>query len=307
MEAGERVHRRPDGGSFFCLDHLFDPHTPYDPPEPFHTRFKDHPYDGEIAYVDAILSEVIAELTSRSLLEKTVIVVVSNHGEGLGEHDEDEHGLLAYDSTLHVPWIIRLPNRLFQGTTVEQPVSLVDVMPTVLDLTGDSVPADIDGEAACSSCGREPPSAPMHSMPKHSILVYSLDGASWLVCELSGLSSFADNVPSCTTTARIPARRATCIEVRADVATRLSRDRHAYGSAVHFVAASWRERRRQGPAKGARLFSGSPPPTPSDPWPTRVTRLNRSEPWRTHGSCSRRIAMPKASAHCNNLSYPTLL
>ena len=130
---------------FFVWMHLFDPHTPYAPPEPFRTRFADRPYDGEIAYVDSILSEVVEELSRRSLLQKTMIVVLSDHGEGLGDHDEDEHGLLVSDTTLHVPWIVRLPDRQFAGTVVDRPVSLVDVMPTVLDLTGAPVPNAIDG------------------------------------------------------------------------------------------------------------------------------------------------------------------
>jgi arylsulfatase A-like enzyme/thioredoxin-like negative regulator of GroEL len=130
---------------FFVWMHLFDPHTPYAPPEPFRTRFADRPYDGEIAYVDSILSEVVEELSRRSLLQKTMVVVLSDHGEGLGDHDEDEHGLLVSDTTLHVPWIVRLPDRQFAGTVVDRPVSLVDVMPTVLDLTGAPVPNAIDG------------------------------------------------------------------------------------------------------------------------------------------------------------------
>jgi arylsulfatase A-like enzyme/tetratricopeptide (TPR) repeat protein len=130
---------------FFLWLHLFDPHTPYEPPEPFRTRYADRLYDGEIAYVDSVLAEVLAYLESRSLLEKTLIVFLSDHGEGLGDHGEDEHGLLTYDSTLRVPWILRLPGRLLAGTVVTRPVSLVDVFPTTLDLLGLAVPKEIDG------------------------------------------------------------------------------------------------------------------------------------------------------------------
>jgi arylsulfatase A-like enzyme/thioredoxin-like negative regulator of GroEL len=132
---------------FFVWMHLFDPHTPYAPPEPFRTRFRDRLYDGEIAYVDSILGEVLDELSRRSLLDKTVVMLASDHGEGLGEHREDEHGLLAYDSTLHVPWIVRLPDGAGAGTTVERAVGLVDVMPTILELTGTPVPSGLDGES----------------------------------------------------------------------------------------------------------------------------------------------------------------
>lgn len=130
---------------FFLWLHLFDPHTPYEPPEPFRTRYANRLYDGEIAYVDSVLAEVLAYLESRSLLEKTLIVFLSDHGEGLGDHGEDEHGLLTYDSTLRVPWILRLPNRLLAGTVVSRPVSLVDVFPTTLSLLGVAVPKEIDG------------------------------------------------------------------------------------------------------------------------------------------------------------------
>lgn len=133
------------GDRFFVWLHLFDPHTPYDPPDPFRTRFEDHPYDGEIAYADSIVGEAIASLRAKGLLDRTLVAVVSDHGEGLGEHGEDEHGLLAYDSTLHVPWIMRLPGGQFAGTIVSQPVGLVDLMPTLLDLLGVPVVGGLDG------------------------------------------------------------------------------------------------------------------------------------------------------------------
>lgn len=130
---------------FFLWLHFYDPHTPYAPPEPFKTRYASHPYDGEIAYADSVLGEVIASLESQAILEKTVIVVVADHGEGLGDHGEDEHGLLAYDSTLRVPWIMRFPGRSGAGTTIDRPVSLVDVFPTVVELFGFGSPGPIDG------------------------------------------------------------------------------------------------------------------------------------------------------------------
>ena len=130
---------------FFAWIHLFDPHTPYAPPGPFQERYATRPYDGEIAYVDSVLGQMLAYLESRSLLERTIIVLVGDHGEGLGEHDEDEHGLLAYDSTLHVPWIVRLPNRRLAGRVVDEAVSLVDVFPTLARLLGVTTPTDIDG------------------------------------------------------------------------------------------------------------------------------------------------------------------
>ena len=130
---------------FFVWLHLFDPHTPYAPPEPYRTRYADRPYDGEIAYADSIVGEAIAYLENHHVLDSTVVVFLSDHGEGLGDHGEDEHGLLVYDSTLHVPWIVRLPGRQHAGAVVDRPSSLVDVAPTVLGLEGIAAPRPFDG------------------------------------------------------------------------------------------------------------------------------------------------------------------
>jgi arylsulfatase A-like enzyme/tetratricopeptide (TPR) repeat protein len=130
---------------FFVWLHLFDPHTPYAPPEPYRSRYADRPYDGEVAYADSIVGQAIAYLESRQILDRTLIVFASDHGEGLGEHDEDEHGLLAYDSTLHVPLIVRLPNRTRAGGVIDRPTSLVDVTPTILGLLGIAPPQKLDG------------------------------------------------------------------------------------------------------------------------------------------------------------------
>ena len=133
------------GEPFFLWLHFFDPHTPYEPPEPFQSAYRQRPYEGEIAYVDSVLAEIMRELEARSLLDKTAIMLVSDHGEGLGDHGEDEHGLLTYDSTLKIPWIVRLPDRLYAGSVVEHPVSLVDLFPTVVELFGLPPSSTIDG------------------------------------------------------------------------------------------------------------------------------------------------------------------
>ncbi len=130
---------------FFVWLHLFDPHSPYTPPEPYRTRYADRPYDGEIAFADSIVQQTISYLEDHHILERTLVVYLSDHGEGLGEHGEDEHGLLAYDSTLHVPWIIRMPGRERAGTVIDRPSSLIDVSPTVLGLLGVGTPRRFDG------------------------------------------------------------------------------------------------------------------------------------------------------------------
>jgi choline-sulfatase len=132
-------------GRFFVWLHLFDPHTPYSPPEPFRAQYAGRPYDGEIAYSDSIIGEALGFLESRQALDDTLVVVLSDHGEGLGDHGEAEHGLFAYDSTLRVPWIIRLPAGGRRGAVVDRPVGLVDVAPTVLGLLGYAPPPGLDG------------------------------------------------------------------------------------------------------------------------------------------------------------------
>jgi len=92
------------GQPFFAWVHLYDAHTPYTPPPPFDKAFRARPYDGEIAGVDRAIGSVIAALEERGLLDRTLIVAIGDHGEGLGEHGEDAHGVFLYDSVLRIPW-----------------------------------------------------------------------------------------------------------------------------------------------------------------------------------------------------------
>src|SRR4029077_14251377 len=119
---------------FFCLVHLYDPDIPYDPhEESFGDRFRDSPYDGDIAFADQQIGRLIDFLKSRGLDERTVVVIVGDHGEGFGEHEEREHGFTVYNLTIRVPLIIACPPLCRAGHRVSTPVSLVDVFPTVLD------------------------------------------------------------------------------------------------------------------------------------------------------------------------------
>ena len=117
----------------FAFLHLYEPHAPYAPP-PSHAL--PSPYDGEIAYADELVGRFFDRLSARGLLDRAVIVLVSDHGEGLGEHGEAEHGLLLYREALHVPLIIRLPARAGGGRRISASVALTDVAPTLLDLVG---------------------------------------------------------------------------------------------------------------------------------------------------------------------------
>jgi choline-sulfatase len=134
-------------GPHFVWVHLFDPHDPYEPPPPYSEKYKDRLYDGEIAYADFALGRWIADLKRSGDYANALIVVVGDHGEGLGEHGEDTHGLFLYDSTLHVPLIIKMPAGANSGTVIDTQVRTTDILPTVLELTKVSAPTELNGES----------------------------------------------------------------------------------------------------------------------------------------------------------------
>jgi arylsulfatase A-like enzyme/tetratricopeptide (TPR) repeat protein len=126
-----KSERRP----FFLWLHLYDPHSPYDPPEPFRSEYREHPYDGEIAYADHELGSLIAWLKQNHLYDSSLIVMVSDHGESLGEHGEDEHGFFVYNATVHVPLIVKPPAGSGIPTGREsEPVETAAVAPSLLEL-----------------------------------------------------------------------------------------------------------------------------------------------------------------------------
>jgi choline-sulfatase len=140
------LSKHPSGPRFVWV-HLYDPHDPYEPPMPYAQTYKDRLYDGEIAYADAALAHFISYLKARNQYRSSMIVVVGDHGEGLGEHHEDTHGIFLYDSTSHVPLIVKLPGREGVGVTVAAQVRTVDIVPTLLDLAGAAAPEKSDGES----------------------------------------------------------------------------------------------------------------------------------------------------------------
>ncbi|MBN1337142.1 MAG: sulfatase-like hydrolase/transferase [Deltaproteobacteria bacterium] len=135
--------RTGDPTPTFAWVHLFDPHFPYEAPEPFASRFAGRPYAAEVAWTDQQLGVLLQALEGR--LDRTWIVIMGDHGEGLGAHGEALHGVLLYNATTHVPLVIRPPGGLPEARSVEDPVSLVDVLPTVLSLAGVPIPAGLDG------------------------------------------------------------------------------------------------------------------------------------------------------------------
>jgi arylsulfatase A-like enzyme/Tfp pilus assembly protein PilF len=138
-------------GPFFTWIHFYDPHHPYDPPEPFRSRHWDRLYDGEIAYVDMAMGKLIRFLEAQGLREKTVLVVTSDHGEALGDHGETYHGYYVYDSTLRVPLIFSLPKTRNHVKEVNLPVSLLDVAPTILQIVGIPRPPQMQGRGLLAS------------------------------------------------------------------------------------------------------------------------------------------------------------
>jgi arylsulfatase A-like enzyme/Tfp pilus assembly protein PilF len=131
---------------FFLWMHLYDPHFPYQPHDPYSREYAAQPYDGEIAFADEQVGRLLRFLKEKGIYRNTVIVLCGDHGEGLGEHGEKTHGFFIYNATMHVPLIIRMPENA-AGRTVSDPVSLVDLMPTVLGAVGLEVPSQVQGRS----------------------------------------------------------------------------------------------------------------------------------------------------------------
>jgi tetratricopeptide (TPR) repeat protein len=134
--------------AFFAFLHFFDPHAPYDPPSAFleGTGGDVARYDAEIAFVDSQVGKLVAFLKERGIYEKSLIVLLGDHGESLGEHGEATHGLFVYDATIRVPLLVRVPG-IASGTRIGAQVRTIDVMPTVLALLGFENVSVIDGRS----------------------------------------------------------------------------------------------------------------------------------------------------------------
>jgi tetratricopeptide (TPR) repeat protein len=131
---------------FFLFLHLYEPHSPYEPPEPYKSRYASA-YDATIAAADAIVGKVIGELKRRGLYDRSVVLLVSDHGEGLGDHGEEFHGILLYREALQVPLLLKLPGSRSGGSSVARPVGLIDIVPTLADLLGLKVSPSLRGRS----------------------------------------------------------------------------------------------------------------------------------------------------------------
>jgi arylsulfatase A-like enzyme/Tfp pilus assembly protein PilF len=146
-EAVRWLDGRARDDPFFLWLHLYDPHDPYTPPEPFKSQYPGRPYDGEVAYTDSLIGEFRRALEDRDLLSSSLVILTADHGEGLGDHGEGQHGFFVYDSTIHVSLIVRPPSAVGGGRVVDAAVSHVDIFPTVLDAAGLSAPKRVHGQS----------------------------------------------------------------------------------------------------------------------------------------------------------------
>jgi len=145
----ESVKARP----FFLFLHIYEPHLPYEPPEPYKSRYGST-YDGEVAASDGVVGEFLGQLKRDGIYDRAIILLVSDHGEGLGDHGEQEHGVLLYREVLHVPLLLKLPLSRDAGTRVAEPVGLIDIVPTVTALLKLKAPPTLEG---VSLLGRDRP------------------------------------------------------------------------------------------------------------------------------------------------------
>jgi choline-sulfatase len=144
LAVAERWMQGLSSPTFFLFFHAYDPHTPYRPPD----RYRQYaPYDGEIAYSDEVVGQLMAWLKGRGWYDRALIIFLSDHGEGLGDHGELEHGLFLYDSTIRVPLIIKMPGGAGRGRRVSAPVQHIDLVPTVLDFLGAERPRTLRGRS----------------------------------------------------------------------------------------------------------------------------------------------------------------
>jgi arylsulfatase A-like enzyme/cytochrome c-type biogenesis protein CcmH/NrfG len=145
LEAADAWLRSVDQRPAFLFFHIYEPHFPYTPPPPFAERYVDAPYDGEIAEADRLVGELIGRLRRLKIYESALVILLSDHGEGLGDHGEEEHGVLLYREALQVPLLLKLPGSRRAGDTVAAPAQLVDIVPTVAALLDLELPSDLLG------------------------------------------------------------------------------------------------------------------------------------------------------------------
>ncbi|HMD35293.1 MAG TPA: sulfatase-like hydrolase/transferase, partial [Vicinamibacterales bacterium] len=157
----------------FLWVHLFDPHDPYDPPADLKARFAASPYDGEIAAVDRLVGRLV-----QSTSPDTIVAVAADHGESLGDHGEETHGVFLYDAVMHVPLVIRIPGA-GAGTGIDTRVRLADVAPTLLEAAGLPVPRAMQGETLMPLVRANSPTAKTTDRPVYAETEYPRRAFGW--------------------------------------------------------------------------------------------------------------------------------
>lgn len=157
------------GSPFFLWFHLWDAHDPYNPPEPFRSRFPNTPYNASVAGVDATVGKLLDYLRDQNLYDNTLIAIAADHGESLGDHGELTHSIFLYDATIHVPLLLKLPGNRFAGQRVHVAASLVDLAPTLLEALGQTPPAAMQGSSLLPLVGDpHPADRPSLAVGDHS-------------------------------------------------------------------------------------------------------------------------------------------
>ncbi|MDR3677759.1 MAG: sulfatase-like hydrolase/transferase [Acidobacteriota bacterium] len=237
----------------FVWLHLYDPHSPYRPPEPYLSKYAGHPYDGEIAFDDAQVGRVIARLKELRRFNSMAVLLLSDHGESLGEHGEDEHGFFIYNATLHVPLIIKLPGNSPTARAIARPVGSVDVAPTIAQLCG--IPAaetrSFQGRSLLAALS---PAPSQDEASVYSESYYPLDSFGWH--ELRGLLT--------ARFAFIDAPRPELYDLQRD-----PEERHNLAASNTSIAASLREKLRM----VEQRYTGQSASTPTLSDPETVERL----------------------------------
>lgn len=149
---------------FFTWIHLYDPHTPYDPPSPFKEKYPKRPYRGEVEYMDAQLGLFFQFLEEQGIADNTLIILAADHGEGLGQHEEMTHGFFIYETTVRVPLIIKAPFH-FPVQRIKTIVELVDLAPTILEALDIPIPSSYQGESLLGLM--------MQNQPRHKNTAYT--------------------------------------------------------------------------------------------------------------------------------------
>jgi arylsulfatase A-like enzyme len=171
-----------DDEPFFLFVHYFDPHAPYTPPQPWAARFSSaesggdalaemiDAYDGEIAFADNGMGQLLDMLREDGLEQDTLVVVTADHGEGLMQHGHMHHGVQIYEESVRVPLVFRLPDRIAAGRVFHEPVELTDLFPTILDMAGAETDGGLHGRSLAATLEADAPldpDRPVHLHRRH--------------------------------------------------------------------------------------------------------------------------------------------